>query len=247
MKKTLIILAAFALLLSGCKSSQKTAYTHTKKMRINKLLREVEKQRFSARTLETRIGISYSDANQSFSGNGKIRILKDSIIWGSINFIGIPMAKFYITPKKIQYYNKIDQTYYDGNFDLLVQELGLSLSFNNLQNLLTGDLITNINPEKAELSVNSKNYEIKPGEKYIKNLVVTPFFKMLEATFYDPSRGEILLKYNNYQKTAEQNLPGNFEIKTQDKYIKIDYKSISIDKNLRYPFRLPENYKLIKL
>ena len=101
MKKTILILAGFVLLISSCKSYKKTAGEHTRKMRLSKLLRETDKHRFSAKTLECRISISYSDPKQSFSGSGKIRILKDSIIWGSMNFLGIPMAKFKITPGKI--------------------------------------------------------------------------------------------------------------------------------------------------
>lgn len=246
MKKIIIILSGFALLFSSCKSFKKTTGNHTQNMRLNKLLHEVNKHRFSGRTLEARMAVSYNDNRQNFSGSGKIRILKDSIIWGSMNFLGIPMVKFYITPKKIQYYNKVDQTYYDGNFDLLTQKFGLSFSFSNLQNMLTGDLITKID-NKGDLVVKRDSYELLPKDPFIKKLVLTSFFKMLSGTYYESSQGDILLQYNNYKKNNGQDIPGTFIIKTGDKIMQIDYKSVVIDKDLRFPFKVPANYKKIEL
>ena len=216
-------------------------------MRLSKLIREIDKHRYSAKTLEARIGISYSDTQQNFSGSGRLRILKDSIIWGSINFLGIPMVKFYITPEKIQYYNKVDQTYYDGNFDLLEQEFGLSFNFNNLQNLLTGDLITNIDLNKSRLKINPKNYEINLESPVIKKLVLTPFYKTQSGIFYDVSQGKIFLNYHNYQKAGQQNIPGSLEINTAERHIEFEYKSVNIDETLRFPFKLPNGYQKIKL
>ncbi len=234
------------LWLSSCKSYQKTAYDHTRKMRVKKLLREIEKHRFSAQTFESRIGVSYRDPNQNFSGNGKIRILKDSIIWGSMNFLGIPMLKFYITPDKIQYYNKIDQTYYDGNFDLLQKEFGLSFNFNNLQNLLLGDLITEVNPENTQLKITTKSYWLVPNDSLIKNLEVSPFFKMLSG-YFQAAKANVQLKYKNYQKIDNQNLPKNLEIKSGSKQIQLHYKNIILDKKLRFPFKLPQDYQRVDL
>ena len=246
MKRILFILTGLLLWLSSCKSYQKTAYDHTRKMRVKKLLREIEKHRFSAKTFESRIGVSYSDLNQSFSGNGKIRILKDSIIWGSMNFLGIPMLKFYITPDKIQYYNKIDQTYYDGNFDLLQKEFGLSFNFNNLQNLLTGDLITDLSPAHTQLKTTAKSYWLVPNDSLIKNIEISPFFKILSGYFQAPN-ANIQLKYKDYQKIDKQNLPKNLEIKSGAKLIQLHYKNIILDKKLRFPFKLPVDYQMIKL
>lgn len=212
-------------------------------MHLSKLLSEVDKHRFSAKTLEAKIGVFYRDEAQSFSGSGKIRILKDSIIWGSMNFLGIPMVKFYITPGRVQYYNKLDQTYYDGNFDLLTQKFGLSFSFNNLQNLLTGDVIVDIDSEKASLEIKPDRYELVPKSPYIKKLELTSFYKMLSGSFYESSQGDIFLQYANYKKNSGRDMPGTFTIKTVEKLIKVDYKSIVLDKDLHFPFKIPSNYQ----
>ncbi len=224
----------------------KTTAGHTKKMRLEKLLREADKHKFSAKTLDIRMAVSYSDPQQSFSGNGKIRILKDSIIWGSLNFMGIPMVKFYITPGNIRYYNKIDRTYYDGNFGLLKQKLGLPFDFNNLQNLLTGDLITNVAPENTGLQILPGKFVLTPQNTFVKKMSLTPFYKMLSGLFYYPSQGQIRLLYDDYQKNGPQNIPGGFEINTGEKYIKVDYKNINVDKVLRFPFKIPSNYQKLQ-
>ncbi len=243
MKKIILILTGFVLFLSSCKSFRKTTYDHTQKIRLNKLLREADNHRFSSKTLEAGLAVSYNDDTQSFSGKGKIRILKDSIIWGSLNFLGIPMAKFYITPTKIQYYNKINRSYYDGSLDLLEQKLGLSFGFNDLQNLLTGDLISKINPEKTSLIINADNYELHLQNPVVKKISLTAFYKMLSGTFYDSSQGNIQLNYQNYQQIAKEYIPGSIVIQTGIKHLKIKYSKIFLNKALGFPFRIPDNYQ----
>jgi len=245
LKKSILILLAVLWGVTSCKSYQKTTYDRTRKMRIGKLLREVKKHRFSAKTFESRMVISYTDANQSFSGNGKVRILKDSIIWGSFNFLGIPVVKFNITPDKIQYYNKINQTYYDGDFQLLQKELGLSFNFNNLQNLLTGDMIADLEPSNTELKTTPKSYRLIPHHALIKNLELSPFYKMLSG-YFETKTTTAQLKYQNYQKIGNQNLPAHIDIKSLDKQIQLNYKKINLNKDLRFPFKIPSNYKPIK-
>ena len=246
MKRFLYILFVIGLITSGCKSYQKTAYASTKNISKNKLFKQLKKHRFSAKTLESRFAISYSDQNQSFSGNGKLRILKDSIIWGSLNFLGIPMVKFYMTPSKISYYNKLDRTYYDGNFDLLQKKLGIPVNFNNFQNLLTGDLIKSFENDKVSLKTSKNLYQLTPDDTHVTSVKVYPFFKIMSELFSNGGQETVEIHYKDYRTFDKENLPTYISFDIPQKKLKIRYKSIELNKSLSYPFELPDNYTKLK-
>jgi hypothetical protein len=227
--------------LSGCKSHQKTVYTNTKKISKNKLFKQLKKHRFNAKTLETRFAFTYADQYQSLSGNGKLRILKDSIIWGSLNFLGIPVVKFYMTPTKIRYYNKLDRTYYDGNFDLLQQQLRIPVNFSNFQNILTGDLVKKFDNDKVNLETSKNLYQLTPDDTYVTSVKVYPFFKIMSELFSNGGREAIELHYTDYQTFDQENLPTNVLFNIPPKKLQLHYKNISLNKELTFSFKLPEN------
>ena len=238
--------------LSGCKSFQKTTYDATRKISRNKLFKELEKNRFSARSFESKISISYQDDSQHFDGAGKIKILKDSIIWGSINFLGIPMVKFMITPKRIRYYNKLEKEYYDGDFDLLRQTYGVDLDFNHLQNLLLGDLLAPLGNGGYKLQREKKYYLLQsPDYKQINDVKIAPFFKILSEKISISPSESLVVNYSGYQKIGKENIARQIEIETRntnkDMYLKLEYKSPAVDKNLRFPFKIPSSYHPVEL
>jgi len=246
LKRYLYILFSLSLLISGCKSHQKTVYTNTKKINKNKLFKQLKKYRFNAKTFESRFAVSYTDQNQSFSGNGKLRILKDSIIWGSMNFFGIPMVKFYMTPSKIKYYNKLDRTYYDGNFDLLQKKLGIPANFSNFQNILTGDIIKNFDNDKVKLETSKNLYQLIPDDANVSSVKIYPFFKIMSELFSNGGQNAVEIYYTDYQTFDKENLPTYISLDMPQKKLKIHYKSIELNKSLSYPFKLPENYTELK-
>ena len=249
MKQYLYILFFLFLFLNSCKSYHKTTYNKTRNVSTSKLLKLLKKHQFKAKTFESRIGISYKDNHQNISGNGRIKILKDSIIWGSLNFLGIPMVKFYITPHKIQYYNKINQDYYDGNFDLVKKQFGINMNFQHLQHLLLGDLLMKI-PKNAKIEVQEKYYVLNNQEALLKNVKISPFYKVLSERLQD-YQNTVNIQYINYQSIEKENLPKEIIIQTtgqqSDRKIELKYKNIKINKSLRFPFKIPENYHRIEI
>ncbi len=248
MKQYLYILFFLFLYLNSCKSYHKTTYHKTRNVSTSKLLKLLKKHHFKAKTFESRIGISYKDNQQNISGNGRIKILKDSIIWGSLNFLGIPMVKFYITPHKIQYYNKINQEYYDGNFDLLKKQFGVNLDFQHLQHLLLGDLLMKI-PKDAKIEVQEKYYVLNNQETLLKNAKISPFYKVLSEQLQD-DQYTVNIQYIDYQSVEKENLPKGIIIQTtgqqRDRTIGLKYKNIKINQPLRFPFKIPGNYHRIE-
>ncbi len=246
MKKVIYILAILIFTLSGCRSLKHTDYKNTYKISNRRLHKELSKKRFSASTFESRFKLNFKDKYQNISGHGRIKVKKDSIIWGSINVLGIPVIKFMITPQKVQYYSKLNSEYYDGNFDLINQQLGLELSYDNLQNLLLGDIILPLNAKEYQLSINKNYYQLDDNENILSQVKITPFFKVL-SEMMQHKNGQLSVNYIDYQVVGKQNIPKKVKITTQQTSNNIEtiieYKSASVGNKLRFPFKIPEGYK----
>ena len=242
MKKTTgILILLFSLF--ACKSLQKSNLNKTAKIDKNQLIQLLNEKRFAAKTFESRCKIVYNDSVQNFSGNGKIKILKDSIIWGSINFMGIPMVKFYITPHRIQYYNKINKEYYDGDFEFIRNEFGIDLTFSNLQNIFTGDII-DTNHLDNFLFKRKKYYYLlyKKSPVRLDSIKIGANHKVLsEKLLYQNHFAG--LSYTGYQKIHDEILPEKISFHTNTGIqLIITYKHPLVNNELRFPFSIPENF-----
>lgn len=223
----------------------------TNEISRKRLLKELSNQHFEARTFDSRIKIRYKDSNQSINGSGHIKILKDSIVWISVNFLGFPIAKMYITPHKIQYYNKINSEYYDGSFDFINQKLGTALNFDNLQNLLMGDAISD-DLSAYKLSINKDYYELKAQKNQpVKVLKIYSFFKILSELIESRKGEKLEISYFDYQRIEREQLPKKLKVKTRNTSknmeIEMEYKNPTLDKELRFPFQIPSGYREIRL
>src|SRR5699024_7139863 len=86
-------------------------------------------------TIAGRMQLAYEteDSGQRISVN--FRIKKDEVIWAKASILGITIAKVYITPQSVQYYETIGKTYFDGDFSLLSDWLGTEINFEQAQNI----------------------------------------------------------------------------------------------------------------
>ena len=59
------------------------------------------------------------------------------------------------------------------------------------------------------------------------------------------------INYDNYQEVANQMFPKTAKIKVVEKnketQINIEYRNVSLNQELRYPFKIPDNYKEISI
>ncbi len=245
MKKFYIILI-IVLSISGCKSRPNIYSVEIKKLNTKKLIKNLEKSRFSSKLFESRFSIKYQGKNQRFSGGGKIKILKDSIIWGSINFMGIPGAKFMLTPSKIQYYNKVEQTYYAGNYQSISNLIGIDLNFYQIQNLLFADVISKPKTNEYEISFSSKYYELNAAKsKLINRIKINSFFKVIFEKVQSGDKS-LDISYDKFIQLKDEILPTNIRIKAENKQqnllLNLDFNKPIIGKPTRYPFKIPDNY-----
>ena len=250
------ILSAFLIVfLIGCKSKQSVAtVAANENTEVSKVIKGHYKNQHDFKTLSIRANAKYEDEKQSHSLNADIRIKKDEIIWINIKFLGIPMAKAMITPTKVSYYEKINNTYFEGDFSMLSNWLGTDLDFNKVQNLFIGKAIDDLTKDKWVSEVVEKMFKLSlPNDSDItKEFYFEGGNYLLEKeTIAQTSQNlNLEIRYPSYKEEKGMFLPNEINIKAEQKdkvTIDIEYKHTTFNENLSYPYSVPSGYTAVEI
>jgi hypothetical protein len=256
MTKYLKYILLLSLFVSSCKSRKVTTNTVVKAMSTKKIINNHYKNSFSKNTINARLRAKYQDKKRSHSITVKLRMEKDKAIWMSGTVLGIPLAKVLITPTRVSYYEKINKTYFDGDFSLLSKFLGTEVDFEKVQNLLIGQTILDLKDKRYIGSVDETSYMLEPK----KQDVLFDILFWLDPTTFKTYRQEVnqpkeqkrlVVTYTEYQIVSNEVFPKKMNIiATQKGYktqLDLEYKSLEFNKTVSFPFKIPSGYKEISL
>lgn len=242
-------------LLLGCKTSKTvTGDATVKKMSAKEIIKKHNKNKSDFKTLSGKLKVRYQDPSQAQNVTVSLRMEKDKKIWISASLL-IPLAKVLITPEKVSYYNKIDKTYFEGDFSLLSNWLGTELNFQQIQSALLGESLFSLTDEKHTATVYEKSYLVQPKEQlalFERLFLINPgHFKIDSQELTQQQEGRILLmNYKEYQEVKKQVFPKKLNIvavdKNEERTLDIDYRSISLNQELSFPFKIPSHYEAIE-
>lgn len=244
------------LLVTSCKSTKEAAGGDVSNFSTRKLINSHVSADFGSTTLNAKITAKYKDAKSSASFSVKLRMEKDKTIWLSATKFGIPVAKAKITPTRVSYYEKLNRTYFDGDFALISKFLGTEFDYGKLQNLLLGQAILDLKKGKYSSDYKNESYELLPkrsNELYEILFVMNPEnFKLKSQQVKSRSDEQLLaVSYPNYTVVDGETIPKKIAIRAIDKKaittINMEYKSVVLDEELRFPFKIPQGYKELKI
>src|SRR5690606_610700 len=156
----LSVLLIMLVFVTSCKSTKRIASGDANlELSTKQLIKENAKQSAEFKTLQARLRISYSSEDVEQSHSVTFRIKKDEVIWINSAF---SVIRAMITPEKVSFYNKLDNTYFDGNYQYLSDLLGTELDFEKVQNLLLGETLFSLNDEDYSASVMDDLYVLQP-------------------------------------------------------------------------------------
>ena len=203
-------------------------------------------------TLYLRSSIKYKDDKQSQNISAEIKIKKDEKILISIRFLGITMAKGLITPTSVQYYEKINGTYFDGDYRSLSQWLGTDLDFNKIQNMLLGQPIDDLSKSNYKIVETSTSYQLSTLESKTEKtfLIDKSQLALIKQLVNQPEQERKMeIDYNNFQNYANGLLPMSLFINAQQTKgkteISMEYNSPTYNEELTFPYSVPDGYERI--
>ena len=205
------------------------------------------------KTIAGKMKIDYEDQHASQGFSVSLRMEKDKAIWISAT-LGI--VKAYITPERVSFYNRLDNTYFDGDFSYLSKLLGTDLDFEKVQSLLLGQAIQDLRVDKYETSIANENYQLQPkkAQDLFKILfqIEPKYFRISKEQLSQPEKGRLLqINYTNYQEIDKKIIPNEIAISAamdgNESLIEIEYKNIEFDRDLKFPYDIPNGFKEITL
>ncbi|MDT0558101.1 DUF4292 domain-containing protein [Ichthyenterobacterium sp. W332] len=243
--------------LHSCKSAKSISSDGTldASLSTKQLIKKHNKQDLDFKTLQAKVKIEYSEAgsDKSQSYNLSLRVQNGKTIWISAT---LGLARAIITPDKVQFYDKINNQFFDGNYALLSDILGVDLDYDKVQNLLLGQSIFKLSDKTYASSTYDKSYMVNPKEQnalFELFILLNPgHYKTDSLQIHQPQDRRFLqVDYPIYQDIEKQIVPQNIRIvaveNDDEVTIVLDYKSVTLNNDLRFPFKIPSGYKEIKL
>ncbi|EIJ38394.1 hypothetical protein JoomaDRAFT_1379 [Galbibacter orientalis DSM 19592] len=253
-KTSVTIFATILLFTTSCGSKNVLGIGELKSnLSAKNIIGNHYKNELDFETLTGRIKIDYSDGENSQGTTVSIRMKKDEAIWMSAT---LSVVKVLITPTRVSFYNKLDNTYFDGDFSYLNKLLGTELNFEMVQNLLLGQAVFDLNKEPYYASSVANKYQLKPekqSELFKTLFLLEPtYFKMSLQQISQPSKNRLLsIDYKNYQTVDGKILPNEIEINAVDKEhknrIEIEYNSVEFNRDVSFPYSIPSGFKQVEI
>jgi outer membrane biogenesis lipoprotein LolB len=207
------------------------------------------------KTLAARLQVKYQTPKESKSITVSLRMEKDKKIWIKASILGVTIAKVLITPNKVQYYETISNTYFDGDFRLLSNWIGTDLDFKQAQNLLLGQAIFDLK-QPYDIAIFENKYKLEPKQQldnFVFSILFNPAnFKVNYENLSQPKDKRMLtVFYEPYTKIGDSFYPSKIKITSteeeQETNIFLTYKKIDVNAPVGFPFTIPNGYEEIHL
>lgn len=214
----------------------------------------------------TTLNIKYSAKLESEKNNynfsGQIRLKKDSICWINASpALGIEVARLVFTSDSIKLLNRFENNYSLTNYNFLKKTLKQDLDFNTLQSILTNQLVffpfKNFDISEYKYSQDStKHYLIYKSDTIsfiTHNITINKLNNKVEQiTTQDTKENKkLIITYSDFYMENEKMFPKKINIeainKTEKLNINLEYQKINIDKEVSFPFNIPDKYEKIDL
>jgi len=258
-RRAVMVCFASSFALVSCKSkamvvaSSNAPTTEAGYMTSKKIIENHYNNKNQFSTLYIKSSVRYADNKQTQNVTAEIRIKKDEQILVSIRFLGITMAKALITPTSVNYYEKINGSYFEGDFSSLSQWLGTDLNYSKIQNMLLGEAMDDLSKGKYIASLLEQTYRLDDASntntKKTFFLDANTFLVQKQEITQVTEERMITVAYAENKVYNEGTLPTRVLIKTFQKKgnaeINLDYNTVTFNEELSFPYSVPNGYKRI--
>ncbi len=254
MKQLTYISVLMVLISCGAKKTI-TNTTSAEDISATKLVDEYYAGTLEYTTFEARTKARYSSNGKAKPGvTVQIRIEKDKTIWLDASLIGFSGGRALITPAKIKFYDKINRQYFDNDFSFLSEYAGIDLDFDQLQRLLTGQTIYDLREGKYNFVQEQGHFTVSPKKAnplfdLLFEIGTQPFVVQKQEVVVKEDNSTMYISYGAYAEVEGKPFPTQLNVEANDgkrlTEVQIEYRNVSLNNELRFPFKIPSGYKEI--
>lgn len=261
--KNITVLCLVLALFASCKPKQ--AILAEEYANENKTAVQIIKGHYANskdfKTLYIKADTRYNDKHTSQKLSADIRIKKDEKILVSIKFLGITMAKALITPNNVSYYEKLNNTYFNGNYAMLSKWLGTDLDYTKVQNMLIGKALYNLKEDYYTAKIENGLYSLKgKSGNLLKEFLFEGSNYLLKKEQISQQGTEprnLTIQYTAHREYDDVILPAKIKIEAEQNdrvtididrvTIDIEYNSVTFDEEFSFPYSVPSGFDQIFL
>ncbi|MDB5019319.1 MAG: hypothetical protein JWQ28_446 [Pedobacter sp.] len=254
------ILMALLSVVFACKSKKAIvtapAAVKTDTVLVNKNLENIKMLRSKDIIFNTLALKGKADLNMAGNSNTvtvNVRVQRDKKIWMSITaLLGIEVARAVITPDSIMVLNRLQSTYIRKPFSYVYGYTSKQVTFQMLQDILTGNTIDTLLKPEARLELINKGVWRLSGNQAALgfDVLFNTFQKSSEVNLNDVRAGQALkVLYGSYQKVNEYLFPTTIRINSMSgtRRVNLDFDFSRVESNvpLDMSFTVPRRFELI--
>ncbi|MFY9242549.1 MAG: DUF4292 domain-containing protein [Polaribacter sp.] len=246
----------FTILFTSCKSTKNVMDTNAiaKEISAKKVAKKHIAANFDKKTIDAKLKVNFNNGKTNQSLSVQMKIKKDEVIWLKGTKL-ITIFKAEITPTSVRYYSSLFKNYFEGDFSMIKELLGVEINFNQLQNLFLGQALLDVSQEKQIVEITNNSYVLTPEKQaalYDIFFTINPsHFKLEEQAIVNVEKNLRLdVKYPSYNLINKVVFPSEINIIAKNTKsltaIDLEYKSVEFDTNVEMSFDIPNGYKRLE-
>ncbi len=215
-----------------------------------KLIKSFNKKQLTKENIQLKLKGNYRDENQDINFSMNVRIKKDSLLWSSVQVFGIEMLRAKLTIDSMKLLNRLEKKYMRGSTHLLGNLMGVNLGPSEVQNLLLGKPLFNLNDYlfETDTAIKASIYKGK-----IKNVLhINQALTLQESDITSIGLQQSVsgkIEYLKYMHVDDIFCPEHIKMYliSNDKSSQLDLKiqKINTPEQMRFPFKVPNQYQTI--
>lgn len=197
--------------------------------------------------------VHFKRKDSDMSANFNLRVRRDSAIWLSGSVLGIEGVRALLTPDSVRVVNRLEKTYFAGDYAYLSQLLNVPVTYRQMQDILLGDYQAApkgaIPVVKTEGDNQAVTYPVTP--LVLEQLVSTATGRLQQLKVSESAaQRSLTVGYADFQKPTGTELPFAFTTNvlgqqggTESTSATLNYQKVEVGAgHLDFPFSIPKGY-----
>lgn len=263
------LLLAILLITSSCSVQKKTYKAPLKEQGEDYLLAQMKANENHFETFSGKALAIITNNGKKNELKINLRIQKDSLIWVSISAgIGIEAARVILTRDSVLFLNRLEKTYFAGNYEFISQLINAKVDFDIAQAVLTGNDFSWYDYQDLKASVAGSQYHLESAHRrqlkkhnkendlslqvIYQSMWLNPnSFKIerIKIKEINKENKKIVADYSQFKEVDGQVLPTQYDITisaNHDIIIDATFLKVKLNEELSFPFNIPAKYTEIK-
>lgn len=236
----------------GCKSLTPVATTNAidTSLRSRALQNHIEDNALQYQSLQWRGQALIEREGKRQKISVTLRLKKDEGIWVSGSVI-IPLALAFITPKQLQFYEKLNRQYAQIDYGQVKNLIGAQVDYKMVEHIITASPLDKRALKRAKITFTQNTYVLSSKKRRVSLIWEYDAAFRLISQQISNGKTTVRIDYNDYKLIDNQWIPEQLSatLLGADKStkLKLQSKQTQLNRKFKMPFEIPKGYAKIKL